>query len=70
MGFEVLGTTNVELFFCNRIFGKPMEQQHRSSPSAVYVHAAVVHQPRQVRIFDTGRLWRYICSTALPGRAI
>ena len=27
-----------------------MEQLHRSSPSAVYVHAVGIHQPRQVRI--------------------
>ena len=27
-----------------------MEQLHRSSPSAVYVHAVGIHLPRQVRI--------------------
>lgn len=37
-----------------------MEQLHRSSPSTVYVRAVGIHQPRQPRILDTGRLLWYI----------
>lgn len=37
-------------FFAFRTGTVNMEQLHRSSPSAVYVHAVGIHQPRQVRI--------------------
>lgn len=38
-------------FFAFRTGTANMEQLHRSSPSAVYVRAVGIHQPRQVRIF-------------------
>ena len=37
-----------------------MEQLHRSSPSAACVRAVGIHQPRQARTLDTGRLLWYI----------
>ena len=37
-----------------------MERLHRSSPSAVYVRAVGIHQPRQACILDTGCLLWYI----------
>lgn len=47
-------------FFAFRTGTANMEQLHRSSPSAVYVRAVGIHQPRQACILDTGCLLWYI----------